>query len=55
MATKARPFPQLKDPLNPECPQFVAGRNKAEEEIDKIHKLNNICLAGGETLHESHR
>ncbi|KAK3881269.1 hypothetical protein Pcinc_014283 [Petrolisthes cinctipes] len=47
MSTKARPFPLLQDTLNPDCPQFVVGRNKAEEEISKIHKLNKLCLAGG--------
>lgn len=47
VATRAQPFPVLKDTLDPTCPQLEAGKRKAEEQIAKLEQLNKICLGGG--------
>ncbi|XP_050689313.1 biotin-dependent 3-methylcrotonyl-coenzyme A carboxylase beta1 subunit-like [Eriocheir sinensis] len=47
VASQARPFPVLKDPLDPSCPQLEAGRRLAEEQLAKLEQLNKFCLGGG--------
>ncbi|KAK8384186.1 hypothetical protein O3P69_009137 [Scylla paramamosain] len=47
VATHTRPFPVLRDTLDPSCPQLEAGKRRAEEQIAKLDQLNKICLAGG--------
>lgn len=50
VATHSRPFPLLRDTLDPTCPQLEAGKRRAEEQIAKLHQLNKICLAGGAVI-----
>ncbi|KAG0720513.1 Methylcrotonoyl-CoA carboxylase beta chain, mitochondrial [Chionoecetes opilio] len=44
---RPRPFPALKDPLDPSCPLLQAGKRKAEEQMTVLDQLSKICLAGG--------